>query len=137
MKEQDYFTITNTIFAFICTVFHFLFGGWSIPLMALAVLMVIDYILGVKAAKKNDEYDSKIGKEKLFMKLFFVSSIVVGRMIDLLLGLENPVWQTLVIYGLAGHELNSWIENATKAGYWVPEAFKKGLAQIKKQSGDQ
>lgn len=127
----------NGVLAVVATVFHFLFGGWSTPLIALIVLMVIDYWLGITAAKKNGEYDSTIGKQKVLTKMFFTSSIIVGRMVDLILGLDNPVWQTLVIYALAGHELHSWIENAGRAGYWVPQALTKGMKQLNKQGGEE
>ena len=137
MKKVNWSQALNAGFAILCTCFHFLFGGWTAPLIALIVLTIFDFLLGTFAALRNKEYNSRIGKWGVYRKIFYLSAVVVARMIDILTGMPHPVWQTLVIYGLAGHELGSFIENADKAGFWVPAALKKAMAQLKKEGGEE
>lgn len=136
VEKHDLRIFLDVMCALIGALFHFLFGGWSRPLLVLLVLMAVDYATGTIAAHKNGEYDSSIGKQGVVKKLVYLSLVVVARMIDLLLNLEQPMIQVAAIYGLAGHEIGSFLENISKAGYWVPAALKNGLAQLKQKSGD-
>ena len=128
--------IARALFAVGATLLHFLFGGWTLPLKVLVTLMVIDYVTGVIAAFVNKELDSSVGIRGVAKKVGILSLVVVSRMVDLLAGLENPVVQTVVIYGFVGHEGISIAENAAKMGLWVPRVLKDALVQLRKK-GDE
>ncbi|NWN81242.1 phage holin family protein, partial [Bacillus sp. (in: firmicutes)] len=48
----------------------FLFGGWSVLLTILSVLVIIDYASGLAAAGVNGEMKSKVGYIGITRKVF-------------------------------------------------------------------
>ena len=81
VEKHDLRIFLDVMCALIGALFHFLFGGWSRPLLVLLVLMAVDYATGTIAAHKNGEYDSSIGKQGVAKKLVSILSCR-NRMID-------------------------------------------------------
>ena len=64
--------VIKVVLSAVATAFHWAFGGWSMALIALIALIVVDFFTGLAVAKKNGEIDSNkrkaggIRKEPLF-----------------------------------------------------------------------
>ena len=117
----------------------FLFGGWSVLLTILSVLVIIDYASGLAAAGVNGEMKSKVGYIGITRKVFiFVIIVTVAHMIDLLLiknGIEMGfLVMTVAIVFYCIDELISITENAGKMGVYVPEAITKAIELLKQQN---
>ncbi|MEC1470446.1 MULTISPECIES: phage holin family protein [Bacillus] len=116
----------------------FLFGGWSVLLTILSVLVIIDYASGLMAAGINGEMKSKIGYIGIARKVFVFVIVGVAHMIDLLLiesGIEMGflvMTVTIVFYCI--NELISITENAGKMGVYVPEPITKAIEVLKQQN---
>ncbi|MEK5098581.1 MULTISPECIES: phage holin family protein [Bacillus] len=116
----------------------FLFGGWSVLLTILSVLVIIDYASGLAAAGINGEMKSKVGYIGITRKVFIFVIVAVAHMIDLLL-IENGIEMgflvmtvTIVFYCI--NELISITENAGKMGVYVPEPITKAIEVLKQQN---
>ena len=56
----------------------FLFGNWDMPLIAICVMMALDYITGVIKAVMKKDLSSEVGFKGLFRKLSIVVVLIVG-----------------------------------------------------------
>ncbi|MEK3814262.1 phage holin family protein [Bacillus sp. FSL K6-1284] len=116
----------------------FLFGGWSVLLTILSVLVIIDYASGLVAAGINGEMKSKVGYIGITRKVFVFAIVGVAHMIDLLL-IENGIEMgflvmTVTIVFYCVNELISITENAGKMGVYVPEPITKAIEVLKQQN---
>ncbi|NUJ19272.1 holin, partial [Bacillus glycinifermentans] len=68
----------------------FLFGGWSVLLTILSVLVIVDYFSGLFAAGINGEVKSRTGMIGIARKVFIFVMVTVAHMVDLLL-IENNI----------------------------------------------
>ncbi|MGR3287067.1 phage holin family protein [Bacillus sonorensis] len=116
----------------------FLFGGWSVLLTILSVLVIVDYFSGLFAAGINGEVKSRTGMIGIARKVFIFVMVAVAHMIDLLL-IENGIEMgflvmtvTIVFYCI--NELISITENAGKMGVYVPEPITKAIEVLKQQN---
>ncbi|MBU8789111.1 phage holin family protein [Bacillus sp. FSL K6-0138] len=116
----------------------FLFGGWSVLLTILSVLVIVDYFSGLFAAGINGEVKSRTGMIGIARKVFIFVMVAVAHMIDLLL-IENKIEMgflvmtvTIVFYCI--NELISITENAGKIGVYVPEPITKAIEVLKQQN---
>ena len=112
-----------------------LFGGWSIALIALLIFIVVDYLTGVIYAVFKKELSSEIGFKGLLKKVIILAVLAVSALLDRLLGLEGYVCRTAVCYFYIANEGISILENAAKLGVPVPDKIKSVLAQIKDMGG--
>lgn len=116
----------------------FLFGGWSVLLTILSVLVIVDYFSGLVAAGVNGEVKSKVGYIGITRKFFIFIIVAVAHMIDLLL-IENGIEvgflvMTMTIVFYCVNELISITENAGKMGVYVPEPITKAIEILKQQN---
>ncbi|PCK17713.1 holin [Bacillus pumilus] len=116
----------------------FLFGGWSVLLTILSVLVIVDYFSGLFAAGINGEVKSRTGMLGIARKVFIFVMVAVAHMVDLLL-IENGIEMgflvmtvTIVFYCI--NELISITENAGKMGVYVPEPITKAIEILKQQN---
>ena len=110
-----------------------LIGGWDQPLKALLLFMLLDFVLGVLAAAKQGEVDSKVAFWGGVNKLAVLCFVMVGVMLDGTLPLEEPYCRTAVIFFYLGREGLSLIENYGKLGGELPTFLRSMLAQMKDQ----
>ena len=55
--------VIKVVLSAVATAFHWAFGGWSMALIALIALIVVDFFTGLAVAKKNGEIDSNKGRQ--------------------------------------------------------------------------
>ncbi|MED2945296.1 phage holin family protein [Bacillus swezeyi] len=131
-------TFYKGFIAFLGGIVGFLFGGWSVLLTILSVLVIIDYFSGLAAAAVNGEVKSRVGMIGIARKVFIFMMVAVARMVDLLFTENNieigflVMTVTIVFYCI--NELISITENAGKMGVYVPEPITKAIEILKQQN---
>lgn len=115
------------------------FLGWKGILLLIWVgAMVMDYISGTLAARKNHEWDSARAREGLWHKGGMFLVVLVAMLFDACLAIVainipglNMTWPGVIFpVALAWYiitELGSILENSIKLGADVPEWLAKGL----------
>lgn len=105
-------------------------GGWDQALQALCVFMVLDFLLGVTAAIKAQELDSRVMFWGGVNKLLVLAFVAVGVVLDAILGLPDPWCRTAVVFFYIGREGLSLVENYGKLGGRLPSFLSKILQQL-------
>ena len=115
--------------------------GWAIVIWV--VCIVLDYISGTAAARRNGEWSSEAARDGLWHKLGEIFAVLVAALCDIALGVilktapvELPIDFTtlitpIVLLWYIITELGSILENAGKLGAPLPKWLKKMLAQYK------
>ena len=117
--------IFSTAGAVLVPVFEFLYGSGNIVLysmLALVFFILLDWISGSRAAKKDRSYSSKYGIDGIFRTFFMLMLPAGGHLLDMALGIP-PVLFGLIVFGLLYHTIQSATANAIRAGWgeWIPE----------------
>ena len=110
-----------------------LLGGWDVPMQALIICMIIDYMSGLAVAgifhkskkSENGALNSRSGLKGLCMKcmiLFIIVAIVqVGKVL-------NVDWlRNATIIGFISNEFISIVENAGLMGMRLPKPVFKAI----------
>lgn len=124
-------------------------------LTLLTLVMIIDYITGMLAAKKeglehpNDErygWSSKRSIQGIYKKTGYVVIVLVAVITDYLIYIiseeifsvtySQTIFGILVSVWLILNELISILENSGRMGAQLPEFFKKVLSELKKSVED-
>ena len=106
-----------------------LLGGWDQLIIALIILMVLDYITGVLQSIYNKELSSKIGFKGLLKKVLILCVVAVSVVIEKDFGVQAV--REVVIMFFACNEGISVLEKATKMGIPLPKKLQDVLLQIK------
>ena len=106
-----------------------LLGGWDQLIVALIILMILDYLTGVLQSIYNKELSSKIGFKGLLKKVLILCVVAVSVVIEKDLGVQAI--REVVIMFFACNEGISVLENATKMGIPLPKKLQDVLLQIK------
>lgn len=121
----------DIIIGFLGSVVSFLIGKIDISIMILASFMIFDYLTGVIKAIKNKQLNSKIGFEGLLKKICIFIILIVANLLDLLLGNDNLMFRSIVIYFYISNEGISILENLCEMNVPIPEKIKEILLSIK------
>ena len=110
-----------------------LLGGWDVPMQALIICMIIDYLSGLAVAgifhkskkSENGALNSRSGLKGLCMKcmiLFIIVAIVqVGKVL-------NVDWlRNATIIGFISNEFISIVENAGLMGMRLPKPVYRAI----------
>lgn len=111
-------------------VITYVFGGADSWLIAMLVLVIIDYISGVIAAAIRRELSSKKGFDGILKKVLLFCVVAVAHIIDQATS-AGGVLRNLVIGSLIANEGISILENCAKAGVPFPEKLLTVLEQLK------
>ncbi len=115
--------------------------GWAIVIWVFCI--VLDYVSGTAAARRNGEWSSEVARDGLWHKLGEIFAVLVAALCDIALGVilktapvELPFDFTtlitpIVLLWYIITELGSILENAGKLGAPLPKWLKKMLAQYK------
>lgn len=124
--------LIKSILAAICAFFGFLFGERNGIMLALIVLIVLDYISGVIAAVVEKRLSSEVGAKGIAKKVFMLLIVAVANIVDVeVLGGGEHVLKTVVVIFYIANECISLIENAGRLGVPVPDKLMKVLEQLK------
>ena len=120
----------NTLVAIIATFFTYLFGSWDLALQVLIVFMILDYVTGVLYAFISNQLNSEVGFKGLVKKLMILVVLIIGVMLDRILGTGNWVSRTLVCYFYIANEGISLLENVANIGIPIPNKIRNALEQL-------
>lgn len=124
--------IFKKIMAFFCTVISFLFGDIDGMLMALAALIILDYISGVIAAVIEKRLSSAVGARGIAKKVFMLLIVALANIIDINVIGGHTLRTVTVVFYLC-NECISLIENAGRIGVPVPAKLLQVLEQLKEK----
>ena len=119
------------ILAAICTAIGFLFGSADGLIIALVVLIVMDYISGVIAAVVEKRLSSEIGAKGIAKKVFMLLIVAVANIVDINVIGEGHVLRAVTVVFYIANECISLIENAGRLGVPVPKKLLDVLAQLR------
>ncbi|ANY66262.1 holin [Paenibacillus sp. BIHB 4019] len=116
--------LITTAGAFVVPIFEYLYGAGDAVLtamMALLFFVAMDWISGIRAAKKDFSYASKYGIDGVFRTFFMLALPAGGHLLDLLFNLPGLFFGALTA-GLLYHVIQSMVANALRAGWgaWLP-----------------
>lgn len=126
------------LFSTIGTAIARCFGGWTMALQTLVILMTIDYITGVVVAAvfkkskktKSGALSSSAGWQGLCIKVFTLSLVLIGYRLDLLLGVSYIKEWIAIVFSI--NECYSILENGGLMGIKYPAALTSSLDVLNK-----
>ena len=121
----------QTLSAVVCAVCGFLWGQLDGLLYALIAFMVLDYITGLISAYIRKELSSAVGFTGIAKKVFIMTLVAVGHILDTHVIGDGTVCRSAVIGFYLANEGISILENAGKIGLPLPEKLLDVLAQLK------
>ena len=105
-------------------------GGMDGLLIALIVLMSLDYISGVMCAIVDKKLSSAIGFSGICKKVLILMLVGVANIIDVhVVGTGSALRGAVVCFYLSNEGL-SLLENTAHIGLPVPEGLREALAQL-------
>ncbi|MDE6133142.1 MAG: phage holin family protein [Oscillospiraceae bacterium] len=123
--------IFKNILAAVCTLCGLLFGDRDGLMIALAALMVMDYVSGVMAAIAQKKLSSEIGARGIAKKVFMLLIVAVANIVDVNVVGEGHVLKSVTVIFYIANECISLIENGGKLGVPVPNKLLEVLEQLK------
>ncbi|MNB86276.1 Holin family protein [compost metagenome] len=105
-------------------VFDFLYGkadAVSAVMAAFIFFIVMDWLSGIRAAKKDNTYASKYGIDGIFRTFFMLLLPAGGHLLDMAFGFPGAIFGALAV-GTLYHVLQSMTANSIRAGWgdWLP-----------------
>ena len=105
-------------------------GGMDGMLIALIVLMSLDYISGVMCAIADRKLSSAIGFKGICKKVLILMLVGVANVVDVhVIGSGSALRGAVVCFYLSNEGL-SLLENAAHIGLPVPDKLREALAQL-------
>jgi phage-related holin len=109
---------------FLLPVFEFLYGqGPAVvsTMTALAFFIVMDWLSGSRAARRDNTYASRYGIDGIFRTFFMLLLPAGGHLLDVVIGLPGVLFGVFAV-GLLYHTIKSMTANAIRAGWadWLP-----------------
>ena len=126
--------IFNSLVAVLATFFTYIFGSWDLALQVLIVFMILDYGTGVLYAYLTDQLNSEVGFKGLVKKCMILVVLIIGVMLDRIVGNGTWVFRTLVAYFYIANEGISLLENVGNIGIPIPNKMRQALEQLNKDN---
>lgn len=105
-------------------------GGWDGMLIALVVLMALDYITGVMCAIADKKLSSAVGFKGICKKVFILMLVGVANIVDVHVVGAGSALRGAVICFYLSNEGVSLLENAGHIGLPIPDKLKEILTQL-------
>lgn len=105
-------------------IFEYLYGsGEAVTgiMAALLFFVIMDWISGVQAAKRDNSYGSRYGLDGVIRTFFILLLPAGGHLLDVVLSLPGVIFGALA-FGTLYHILQSMTANSIRAGWgnWIP-----------------
>lgn len=119
-----------------------MFGAWSGDMTLLAVLMAVDFIMGLcvagifKSSEKSEKgaIDSRVAWRGLCKKVITWLIVLCAHRIDV--ALEISYIKTAAVVGFIANEAISVVENAGLMGIKLPKGVKEAFDVLIKRGGN-
>lgn len=125
---EKYFNSISNFFGVVGGTIVFLLGGWDTLIMALVVLMSLDYVTGILKGIYNKKLSSKTGRQGIIKKIVVLIVVCLAVLFE---KLGIPALREMVIMFFAVNEGISILENASQMGLPIPDQLKNALLQIR------
>lgn len=132
MKYMDVKAITASLAVFASAIWGPLNGA----LMALLILMAIDYASGVTQAVINKNLNSEVGYRGLMKKFFILLLVALAHIVDVHILKTGDLIRSGTCFYYIANEGISIVENAAKIGLPVPKKIKSILEQLKEEDSE-
>ena len=120
----------KTMMGVLCGMLHLLLGEFDAVLIALIVLIVVDYASGVFAAIYEKRLNSGVGFRGILKKVAILLVVMVAQVIGQVVGVE---WLRSAVIGFyIANESISVLENVGKLDIGIPQKLLDVLEQLKK-----
>lgn len=107
-----------------------LFGAWDKLLIALMILMVLDYIMGLVKAVYKKNLSSEIGFKGLLKKITMLVIVALANVIQTLTSGNAPIREIVIMFYIANEGI-SILENAAEVSTKIPVKLKDVLLQLR------
>ena len=105
-------------------------GGMDGMMIALIVLMTLDYVTGVMCAIVDKKLSSAVGFKGICKKVLVLMLVGVANIVDVhVVGAGSALRSAVVCFYLSNEGI-SMLENASHLGLPIPEKLKDILAQL-------
>ncbi len=105
-------------------------GGVDGMLIALIVLMALDYLSGIMCAIENKKLSSAVGFKGICKKVLILMLVGVANIIDVNVVGNGAVLRGAVICFYLSNEGLSLLENAAYLGLPIPDKLREILSQL-------
>ena len=110
-------------------------GGMDGMMIALIVLMTLDYVTGVMCAIVDKKLSSAVGFKGICKKVLVLMLVGVANIVDVHVVGAGSALRSAVICFYMSNEGVSMLENASHLGLPIPEKLKDILAQLHDREG--
>ena len=107
----------------------YLFGGWSVLLQTLVVLIVLDYVFAIIVSATHGELNSKKGFKGIAKKVGILVLVAVAHQVDSVLG-DGSLIRDSVIFFYIANELLSILETVGKTNLPIPNVLRKAVETL-------
>ena len=108
-------------------------GGTDQQITSLIYLVIVDYVTGLLAAWKTETLGSAKGFKGILKKVAIFAAIALCNTVDRAMAINTL--RAMAIFGFAGVEAVSIIENIDRMGYgaYIPQFIRDRLGQIRQE----
>jgi len=112
----------------------FFLGGLDGMLLALIIVVALDYITGLMCAVADKQLSSEVGFKGIFKKVLIFMLVGLANIVDVhVVGTGSALRGAVVAFYLSNEGL-SVLENAAHLGLPIPDKLKDILAQLHNRS---
>lgn len=111
----------------------YLLGGMDNLVIAFAIFMAADYVLGVFIGFSNSKLSSKRAIKGLIKKGAMIVLVIVANQLDIVTGSNGNFMRNAMLMFLIGTEGISIVENIGVTGIKVPSFLTNALEQLNKK----
>ena len=112
----------------------FFLGGLDGMLIALIIVVALDYITGLMCAVADKQLSSEVGFKGIFKKVLIFMLVGLANIVDVhVVGTGSALRGAVVAFYLSNEGL-SVLENAAHLGLPIPDKLKDILAQLHNRS---
>lgn len=108
----------------------YLVGGIDNLIIALGIMMAVDYASGIMAAFSNKVVSSRAAFKGLMKKGAMCLAVIVANQLDIVVGGGHFMRYAMIMF-LIGSEGISFIENLGRLGVNVPTVLSEAFSQLK------
>ena len=127
---KEFWNVIQLIFTAIGGWLGYFLGGMDGMLIALLVLIVLDYISGIMCAIADKNLSSAIGFRGICKKVLILMLVGVANIVDVHVVGTGSALRGAVICFYMSNEALSLFENAAHLGLPVPDKLKQVLSQL-------
>ena len=127
----------QAIFTVIMGAIGYFVGGMDGLMIALLVLMGIDYITGVMCAITDKKLSSKIGFIGICRKVLILLMVGIANILDVNIIQTGSMLRSAALFFYISNEGVSILENAAKLGLPIPKKIKDVLEQLHDKSEEE